>query len=221
MGGDSGSVEGARAMVFEHSKVFTYLFVMLGPIKLLAPFVRITNGMDTGASRRLALQGFGIACLAGVVAAFVGEKILVKWGISLPALLLAAGLVLLVIAMQSVLAQYDSSRTPGANQAPPPAAARGLAFSPLAFPSIVTPYGTAALILLVGASGEAQDLFILGMFLGIMLLNLVAMWFARPILKFGAGALQVLGAVLGVLQVALAIQMILVAARVLGVLPQS
>jgi hypothetical protein len=47
------------------------------------------------------------------------------------------------------------------------------------------------------------------------------MWFARPILKYGLGLLQVLGAVLGVLQIALAIQMFVLAGRMLGVLSVS
>jgi multiple antibiotic resistance protein len=86
----------------------------------------------------------------------------------------------------------------------------------LAFPSIITPYGTAALIPMRAAAGGSRDHSILGIFLAVMVLNLVAMWFAPFILKYGAGLVQVLGAVLGVLQVALAIQMLLLAGRLLG-----
>jgi multiple antibiotic resistance protein len=59
----------------------------------------------------------------------------------------------------------------------------------------------------------------MGVFLAVMIINLVGMIFARPILRYGAGVLQILGGVLGVLQVALAIQMLLLACRMLGALP--
>ncbi len=41
---------------------FTAFFVMLGPVKLIAPFAHLTADLDVGAARRLALQGVGIAC---------------------------------------------------------------------------------------------------------------------------------------------------------------
>ena len=220
----SSSAEGARELTIPYSKIFTFFLVMLGPIKLLGPFVKITKGMDDATSRRLALKGFVIACLAGLVAALLGQNLLFKWGVSLPALLLAGGLILLLIALKTVLSQYEPHAAPSAEteEAEVTTLRKGLAFSPLAFPSIITPFGTAALILMLGASDKSRDFNILGIFLLVMILNLIAMWFARPILKHGSGVLGVLGAVLGVLQVALAIQMIMAAARLLGVpMPHS
>ncbi len=197
-------------------KMFTYFMVMLGPIKLLGPFVKISRGMDAPASRMLAVKGFGIACLAGVIAAVLGKNILANWGVSLPALLLAAGLVLLLVALKSVLSQYEQPSAPTTETQPP---ARFLALSPLAFPNIITPYGIAALILLDAATPPEQTLSILGVFLAVMVLNLIAMFFAKPIIKYCADILTILGAVLGVLQVALAIQMLLLAFRMLGIVP--
>src|SRR5262249_23256634 len=138
---------------FAPDTVFTYFMVMLGPFKLLVPFAHLTLGMDQTAARRLAVRGFGFACMGGLLAAYFGQSLFNKWPVSLPALLLAAGLVLLLVALQAVLSQYT----------PPPAspgesggsaggeAPRGAAASPvglartLAFPHIITPYGTAAL----------------------------------------------------------------------------
>ena len=80
-------------------EVFTYFMVMFGPNKLVAPFVMISRGMDNAACRTLALKGFAVACLAGVAAATLGQKTLVSWGVSLPALLIASGLVLLLVAV--------------------------------------------------------------------------------------------------------------------------
>src|SRR6185437_13319151 len=147
---------------------------------------------------------------------------LTKWGISLGALLAAAGLVLLLTALQAVLHFWHAPEPAAPAETPQPAAAsvKHLAFSPLAFPNIITPYGSAALILLASAGSNEMGVFrILAIFLAVMVLNLAAMWFARPIVKFGSGVLTILGAVLGVLQVALAVQMLLVAGRMLRIVP--
>lgn len=198
-------------------KMFTYFMVMLGPIKLLGPFVKISRGMDASASRMLAVKGFLIACLAGLIAAVLGKNTLANWGVSLPALLIAAGLVLLLVALKSVLSQYEQPPIPTTETLQP--TARFLALSPLAFPNIITPYGIAALILLDAAAPPEQSLAIFGVFLAVMVMNLVAMFFAKPIIKYCTDILTILGAVLGVLQVALAIQMLLLAFRMLGIVP--
>jgi multiple antibiotic resistance protein len=215
--------EAARALALDLGHVFTYFFLMLGPLKVIGPFVKLTAGTDAAFQRTLALHAFAIACVAGLVAALVGQNLLQKWGVSLPALLLAAGLVLLLVALQTVLHQYNPTAPhppvdePATSRAP----SLGLALAPLAFPTIITPYGAAVLIVLLAASGAlTRDLAILGVFLAVMVLDLLAMLFAHPILKtVGTAPLLVLGAVLGVLQVALAMQMLLLAGKLIGVVP--
>ena len=209
--------ESARALMLTPGKIFTFFFVMLGPLKILGPFVRSTFEMDIAESRRLAFKGVLIACLAGALAAVVGQRIIMNWGLSSSALLLAAGLIMLLIALRAILSQFQPPAPSVVNENDP----GGSKISPLslAFPNIVTPYGVAALILLLGASEGSRDLNIFGIFLGVMLINFVAMWFARPILKYTSGALQILSALFGVLQVALAIQLLIGGFRLLGVVP--
>jgi multiple antibiotic resistance protein len=212
----SGESEGARALILTPAKTFTFFFVMLGPLKILGPFARSTITMDLATSRWLALKAVAIAVLAGALGAVVGQQIILSWGLTLSALLLSGGLIMLLIALRAILSQYQS---------PPPAVAEddptGIKASPLslAFPTIVTPYGVAALILLLGASEGTRDFSIFGIFLVVMAINLVAMCFVRPLVKYTSGLLQILGALFGVLQVALAVQMLLGGFRLLGVLP--
>jgi multiple antibiotic resistance protein len=208
--------ESARALILTPAKMFTFFFVMLGPLKILGPYARSTINMDIGSARRLAIKAVAISILVGVLGAVVGQGIIVSWGLSLSALLISAGLIMLLIALRAILSHYQSPPPPAPEESDP----TGLKASPfsLAFPTIVTPYGVAALILLLGASRGAHDLNIFGIFIAVMAINLLAMWFARPILKYTSGALQVLGALFGVLQVALAVQMMLGGFRLLGVL---
>ncbi len=75
---------------------------------------------------------------------------------------------------------------------------------PLAFPTIVTPYGIAAVIVFMALMPDMKGRLMIGaVVLGIMLLNLVFMLVNRYIFKFLALVLPVLAAVLGVVQVAL------------------
>jgi multiple antibiotic resistance protein len=201
------------------SQIFTYFIVMLGPIKILAPFVKMSRGMDATSARILAVKGFFFACLAGVAAATLGQNTLAKWDVGLPALLIAAGLVLLLVALRSVLSQYEQPPRVLPPEDNPQPATKMLAISPLAFPTIITPYGIAAFILINAAVPSEQNIEIYKVFLEVMVLNLVAMLFARPIIKYLSTVLTILGAVLGVLQVALAVQMIILAFRMLGALP--
>jgi uncharacterized membrane protein YeaQ/YmgE (transglycosylase-associated protein family) len=81
-------------------QIFTYFIVMLGPFHLLGHFAKISSEMDASASRKLAVKGFTIACFAGLAGAIIGTSILASWRISLPALLIATGLVLLLVALK-------------------------------------------------------------------------------------------------------------------------
>ncbi len=89
----------------------------------------------------------------------------------------------------------------------------------ITFPTVVTPYGIAALIVVLTNSRDAERTgAILAILLAVMVLNLLTMLYGRRIMGgVTIMVLQVIGAVLGVLQIAIAIDMILRALRELGV----
>jgi multiple antibiotic resistance protein len=94
-----------------------------------------------------------------------------------------------------------------------------LALSPLAFPTIVTPYGIAALVVFMALSPDLQGRLTIGAILvAIMLLNLIVMLVTRRILPLLGLVLPIVGAVLGIVQVALGLQIIFSSLRALGVL---
>lgn len=209
------------------SKVFTFLFVMIGPLKVIGPFAKMTAGWDPGRKRRLAFQAILIAALGALAAATLGARLLQKWEVSLGALLLTAGIVLFLVALDVVMRQYSASpenaeehaATP-ANSSSAPPSVRGLAFSPLAFPTIITPYGAAVLILLVSlrAGQLAAIAQIIGLVALVLVLDLVAMLTANRIMTTPAvrPALGILAIVLSILQVALGVQAMIDALYLLG-----
>lgn len=197
--------------------VFTLFFVTLGPLKLLGPVTRLTQGLDASAQRALALRAFLVSVVAIFAGGFVGRTLMEKWHVSVPALLLAGGVVFFLVGLANVMAPYQGSAEPPQPLPEQPFAAA----MRLVFPYVVTPYGVAALIVLWATSQDNERLVgILGVVLAVLLVDLLAMLYARWILSHAslAVALQVVGVVLAVLQLGLAIEMILLGLRALGVL---
>lgn len=194
-------------------KIFTLFFVTLGPIKLLGPFARATASLTGAELRGLSLRAAGIAALIALAGGFLGRALLESWGIPVDILRLTAGLILFVIAFQLVMTPYHAPATSTGPSGERPTATK------LVFPMVLTPYGIAAVIVLLALSkGTERTDLIVGMLLVVMLLNLLSMAFARPLLRVIGPVLQALGVVLSVLQLALALQIMLTALRGLGVL---
>ena len=178
---------------------------MLGPIKIIGPFAQITRGAEPGFTLKIALRATLISTSALLFAGLVGENSLTNYGIPLPVLALAGGIILFLVALRTVLEQF----TPPAPDEKSAAPTLKMAFMPLAFPTIVTPHGIAALIVFLALSPDLEGRLIIGgIVVAIMLLNLIAMLAARYILQFLGVILQMLGAVLGIIQVALGLQII-------------
>ncbi len=210
---DSATADGSALHSATLGEMFTFFFLMLGPIKILGPFVQMTRGGDAAFARKLAIRGFLFSCAALAVAALIGENSIRKYHIHIAVLAIAAGVILFLVALQTVLHQFDHTQVAHVEYQPN----LRLAVSPLAFPTIVTPYGVAAVIIFmsltpdIGTRGE-----IFAALLGLMVLNLIAMLFAKPILKYAGMPLQLLGTVLGIIQVALGLQIIIAGMRALG-----
>ncbi|HTS20237.1 MAG TPA: MarC family protein [Casimicrobiaceae bacterium] len=200
------------------AEIFTLFFVTLGPLKILGPFAQRTHDLDPAAMRKVALWAFVIATIAIVAGSVAGSALAANWHIEISALMIAAGLIFLLVALNQLLQQYEPPHAP---VAPPPLPPTPMSAAvKLLFPVVLTPYGIAAVIVLLARSqGEQRDVMILGLVVGVMVLNLLAMLFARKILTgITMIVLQVVGAVLGVLQAGLAVEFILAGLRGLGVL---
>jgi multiple antibiotic resistance protein len=200
-------------------QVFTFLFLMLGPFKIIGPFAAVTKGADPALTRRIALWATLFSTLALLVAAFLGEGILSSYGIPLPVLSLAAGLILFLVALLNILQQFRPPTHHGdQDEGPVSLPTMKTALSPLAFPAIVTPYGIAALVVFLALSPDVRSRLLVGaVMLAIMLLNLFFMLMTRHMLPVLTVLMPILSAVLGIVQVALGLQIINNSLRALGI----
>jgi multiple antibiotic resistance protein len=202
--------------VISTRKIFMMLFLMLGPLKILVPFVNMTKGSDAAFRRRLATRAILLSAAALVVAGSLGRSFIENFNISVPVLALTGGIILFLVALQTVLQQ-----TSGGPRLPQGEPQQGLhlAFSPLAFPTIVTPYGIAAVIVFAALTqdNDSAKLMLVGAVLLILILDWLAMLFADAVLKWAGPALLLFAVVLGVTQIALGLQVIMHSLAMIGV----
>ena len=200
-------------------EIFTIFFITIGPLKLIGPFVQRTHGLEDAAVRQIAVRAFLMATIAAIAGGFLGATLLANWHVSVGAMVITAGLVFLLVGLRQILEQYEPPHAPDPNVPALPAAPTAAALK-LLTPLVLTPFGIAAVIVLLALSQDAgRTELIVGMVVGVMLLNLITMLFARKILV-GATivVLQLLGAVLGILQAGLAVQIMLRGFRDLNII---
>jgi multiple antibiotic resistance protein len=204
----------------EHfSFVFTILFVLLGPIKLIPAFAAITRDADEAFRKALAIRGTLIAAVVMAGVALAGSGIVAKYRISLDALRIAGGLVLLLAALGAIL-----SPVPPPAPVPPKAPLAQLAVSPLTVPIIISPAGIAAILIFVTLPSESPGTYP-GLYQAvaialtvIVVLDFLVMFFNSSITHVPGLVLvlQAAGAVLVFIQIALAVEIILAGFHYLG-----
>lgn len=196
-------------------EMFTLFFIVLGPLKLLGAFAQQARALGAPEVRTLALRAALVGSLSVVGGGLAGSALLAKWNVEPQVLACCLGLIFFAVAFKMVMQQYAApAAAAGPEPPPPPSVLR------IVFPHIAPPYGMAAVIVLLALSETRQrTLLICALVLATMLLDYLAMLFARRIMRgLGLAIMQVLGAVLGVLQVALAVQIVVDALRGLGFL---
>jgi multiple antibiotic resistance protein len=187
-------------------QIFTLLFLMLGPFKIIGPFSKITQGADPKLIRQIAIRSMMFSSIALLLAAFLGQRIISNFDIPLPILAISGGLILFLVALLTIIKQFG---TASSNEERILVPTLNIALSPLAFPIIVTPYGIAAIIVFLALSPDLSGkLYVGAIVLAIMALNLILMLITRHIYKFLAVFLSLLGAILGIVQVAVGLMII-------------
>ena len=197
-------------------QVWGFFFLLLGPIKIIGPFARMTAGADPAFRRDLALRGFFFSTCIVLLAGTAGVQALRNYQVPPMVLALTGGLVLFIVALQGLLETFNPRPAPPPVEGPPALRAAAM---PLAYPIIVTPSGVAAVIIYMTLAPDlAAKGVIIALLLAVMLLDLLAMLFAAPILRWLGMPLMVFGTVLGVVQAALGLNIILITLRALGVI---
>lgn len=193
------------------------LLVVVDPAGLVPTFIGITHGLPKVARRSVALRASLIAAIVLIGAALVGEWLLRRLAISLPAFRIAGGLLLFSIASEMVFGLRTARQSQAAEQAIEERV-RNIAAFPLAIPLMAGPGAITATVLLAGRSGGdlVQLAMLIIVVIAVCIVCLLAFVMAEPIARvIGTTGNIVLSRLLGVLLAALAVQFVVDGVRVL------
>jgi multiple antibiotic resistance protein len=187
-------------------------FATIGPLDVAAMFAVMTSDNTPKERRRTAYRGTLIATVILLVFALLGERMLAGLGISLPALRIAGGILLLLIGIEMVFAMSSGARTTTDEEELEAATRQDIAVFPLATPLIAGPGAMgAAILLMADAAGDwLLQAAVIAALLIMLLLTLIGMLLASQLQRLlGVTGMQVISRVFGVLLSALAVQFIL------------
>jgi multiple antibiotic resistance protein len=190
---------------------FATYFATIGPADVAALFAALTPDNTPAERRAMAVKGTLIATVILLAFAFFGEALLGLFGISLPALRAAGGILLLLIAIDMVFGRPSGGRTTTSEENAEATAKHDISVFPLATPLIAGPGAIGATILLV-ANAEADRLrvaVVILVLLGVLLLTFLLLLIASQVQRLlGVTGLHVVSRIVGVLLAALAVQFI-------------
>jgi multiple antibiotic resistance protein len=193
--------------------IFIILLITIGPLKAAIVYAKLTGKADPAFKRLVAFKTVTVATIVCLVFVFAGQWLLGVFHVSLPALKIAGGLILLLFALDMVMG--SEKKADGGDALP----SADIAIYPLAMPLMATPQGLVAITTIVAAKDSVGQLIAMAvMVLVIMGVNLAILLSADGLLKGGGGAMVVVGKVVGLLLAALAIQLMISSFRDLGVI---
>ncbi len=199
----------------------TTFFATIGPADLALVFAAITRKNTAAERRTMALRGVLVAAAILLFFAIFGEPLLRLFGITLPALRVAGGILLLLISIDMVFARHSGGTGTTPEEEDEAAHREDISVFPLAMPLIAGPGAISATILLTtGSPGFGVEWFaVVGALTVILLLSYLAMLVAIPIQRLlGLTGLAVVSRIVGVLLAALAVQFLFDGIKASGIL---
>lgn len=188
---------------------FTTFFATVGPFDVAAVYAALTPDVKPHQRRLMAIRGIIISGVILFTFALGGKFILASLGITLAALKMAGGILLLLIGIDMVFARPSGSTTTTSAEETEAATRQDISVFPLATPLIAGPGAIGAVILLMAnAEGNlAAQLVVLLALLLVLLLTLILLLLANKVHELlGVTGMQVISRIFGILLTALAVQ---------------
>jgi small neutral amino acid transporter SnatA (MarC family) len=198
-------------------EVALILFIGMGPIKVLVYYLDEIHAASPALGRRVAIRAVGTATLTAIGLLVVGAVLFHLLHFTVPALIVASGIVLVAYGIILILRVEPASLR---HPAPTETELLRKAVFPMGVPLILNPAGIAAATIF---SAEADDLTQLAaltvIVLGIALLDLIVLLLFRPLARRIPGeATLVLEQLLGVLLVAVAVELLVIGLGQYGII---
>lgn len=190
---------------------FTTFFATIGPADVAVLFAALTGNNTAAERRRIALKGTLFAGGIMLVFGLAGEPLLKLFGISLPALRVAGGILLLLISLEMVFVRESGSTSTTDEEEAEAMNRPDISVVPLATPLLAGPGAIGSIILLTSAnSGDPvkETMVFLGL-AAVLLVGYLMMLVATGVQRvLGVTGVHVISRIFGVLLAALAVQFV-------------
>lgn len=199
---------------------FATLFATVGVADIAFIFAALTKDNTSAQRWTFATRGVLIALAILLFFAFLGNAILDVFGITIPALRTAGGVLLFLIALDMVFARHSGGTGTTDEEEREARQANDISVFPLAMPLLAGPGAISAMILLTtGANSDVEFWLVIAALLAILLLAWLTLLIAIPIQRLlGLTGLSVVSRVIGILLAALAVQFIFDGVKASGLL---
>lgn len=191
---------------------FMTFFATIGPIDVAAMFAAMTVNATPAARRSMAIRGTLTAAAILYTFALFGEGLLWSLGISLAALSIAGGILLLLIGIDMVFARSSGGVSTTEAEAREAAGKEDIAIFPLATPLLAGPGAIgAAILLMANTRGDIYlQLGVLASLTVVLAIALLSLLGATQIYRMlGVTGLHVVSRIFGIILAALAVQFII------------
>lgn len=195
--------------------IFAILLMTVGPLKATVVFAGAMYDVDVATRRAVAQRTVLVAGGILLLFAFLGQPILNAFHVTLPALKLAGGLILLLFALELVSNARVRNPAVGGKVSP-----LTLAISPLAMPLVATPQGIVAVVAISAAADSPVEVLSVALcIIVVMAIDYVCLRNADRILaRIGQSGLMIIARIAGLLLAAMAMQLAISAGYDLGIL---
>jgi len=199
-------------MLNSYLNAFISLFVIIDPIALVPMFMTLTHKMTSSDRNRSAYMACFISAIVLIVFAFGGDFLLKLMGISEAAFQIAGGFLLMIAAVEMVVAHHTGMTSTTLPEEKEAIMSRDITVFPLAIPLISGPGALTTVVLLAqeGESSVRHEIILVGIVLIVIGTTYLCLKAAPFIQKFlGVTGSNVVTRVFGIILTALATQFIL------------
>lgn len=199
---------------------FVTLFATVGVADIAFIFAALTKDNTPAQRRTFATRGVLVALGILLFFAVLGNAILDVFGITIPALRTAGGILLLLIAIDMVFARHSGGTGTTDEEEVEARQSHDISVFPLAMPLMAGPGAISAVILLTtGANSDLEFWLVLAAIVVILALCWLTLLIAIPIQRLlGLTGLSVVSRIVGILLAALAVQFVFDGIRASGLL---
>lgn len=188
---------------------FTTFFATIAPLDVAAMFAALTPTASSQLRRSMAVRGTIVSATILLVFALFGEVVLNTLGISLAALKVSGGILLLLIGIDMVFARPSGGTSTTQEEVDEAIVSHDISVFPLATPIIAGPGAMgAAILLMANTHGQLlSQVAVIIALLAVLLITLILLLLANRMQQLlGVTGLNVISRILGVLLTALAVQ---------------